>query len=112
MAEFLFIFRGGDTTRDSPEELQRHTQKWLTWFEGLKKAGVYDGRGAPLERGGKVVRGAHRAVSDGPFAEAKDLVGGFAIVKAPSLDAAAELAGGCPAYEKGGAVEVRPVRVM
>ncbi len=112
MAAYMLIFRGDGARGDSPEQLQQHMQRWLTWFEGLKKAGVYRGQGAPLERTGKVVRGARKAVSDGPFAEAKDLVGGYAIIEAKDLDAAVEVALGCPAYERDGAVEVRPVRAM
>src|SRR6478752_2652930 len=82
MADFMLIFRGGDATSDSPEQLQKHMQRWTTWFEGLAKSGVYKGAGAPLDPGGKIVRGSKKTVSDGPFAEAKDLVGGYAIVTA------------------------------
>jgi hypothetical protein len=111
MASFILIFRGGEQV-DSPEQMQKHMQKWFAWFDGLTKSGVYKGQGAPLEPGGKVVRGSRRAVSDGPFAEAKDLVGGYAVVEARDLDAAVEIARGCPIYETEGAVEVRPVRAM
>jgi len=112
MANFMLIFRGGDYSGDSAEQMQQHMQKWATWFEGLAKTGIYKGQGAPLEQGGKVVRGTRKTVSDGPFAEAKDLVGGFAIIEAKDLDAAVEVARGCPTYDKNGVVEVRPVRVM
>ncbi len=112
MANFMLIFRGGDTPGDSPEQMQQHMQKWSAWFDGLTKSGAYRGQGAPLEPGGRVVRGTRKAISDGPFAEAKDLVGGYAIVEAKDLDAAVEIARGCPTYEKDGAVEVRPVRAM
>ncbi|HTT69680.1 MAG TPA: YciI family protein [Anaeromyxobacteraceae bacterium] len=112
MAAFMFIFRGSNTRSDSPEQMQQHMQKWLSWFEGLSKSGAYKGQGAPLEPVGKVVRGTRKTVSDGPYAEAKDLVGGYAIVEARDLEAAIEIARGCPTYEKDGAVEVRPVRVM
>jgi hypothetical protein len=59
-----------------------------------------------------VVKGSRKAVSDGPYAEAKDLVGGYAIVEAQDLEAATEIALGCPTYELNGAVEIRPVRPM
>jgi hypothetical protein len=113
MPEFMFIFRDGDARGDSPEQMQKRIQKWFAWFDGLTKAGAYKGQAAPLEPGGKVVRGgSRRSVSDGPYAEAKDLVGGYAIVEAKDLDAAVELADGCPIYERDGAVEVRQVRVI
>lgn len=110
MANFMLIFRGGDSSPDSPEQMQQQMQKWLAWFEGLTKSGAYKGQGAPLEPGGKVVSGARKAVSDGPYAEAKDVVGGYAIVEAKDLEGAVEIARGCPTYEKHGVVEVRPVR--
>jgi len=112
MADFMLIFRGGETPGDSPEQMQQHMQKWKAWFEGLSRSGAFKGQGAPLEEGGKLVRGSRKAVSDGPFAEAKDLVGGYAIVEAANLAAAVEIARGCPTFEKEGAVEVRPVRAM
>jgi hypothetical protein len=111
MSKFALIFRGGDAP-GSPEEMQRLTQRWMAWFQGLARDGVYHDVGEPLEPGGKVIRGARKAVSDGPYAEAKDLVGGFAIVDARDLDAAAEIAKGCPIYDGNGLVEVRPVRPM
>jgi hypothetical protein len=112
MSSFMLIFRNSAPATDSPEQMQQHMQKWSAWFEGLTRTGAYKGQGAPLEAGGKVVRGSRKAVSDGPYAEAKDLVGGYAIVEAPDLAAAVELARGCPTYEKEGAVEIRPVRAM
>jgi hypothetical protein len=112
MAAFMFVFRGGNAGGDSPEQMQQHMQKWFSWFEGLSKSGVFKGQGAPLEPTGKVVRGTRKTVSDGPFAEAKDLVGGYAIIEAKDLEAAVELARGCPTFDKDGAVEVRPVRPM
>jgi hypothetical protein len=111
MASFMFIFRGGVDDRDakiSPEEMQQHMQKWMTWFDHLEKAGAYKGQGAPLQPGGKSVGGHKKVVTDGPYGESKDLVGGYAIIEAKDLDAAVEIARGCPTYEKGGAVEVRP----
>ncbi len=112
MASFMLVFRGGNHRNDSPEQMQQHMKKWMTWFEGLTRSGVYKGQGAPLEPGGKVVRGTRRAVSDGPYAEAKDLVGGYAIIEAKDLDAAVEYARDCPTFEKDGVVEVRPVRAL
>jgi hypothetical protein len=92
--------------------MQQHMQKWFTWFDGLTSSGVYKGQGAPLEPAGKVVRGTRKTVSDGPFAETKDVVGGYAIIEAKDLAAAVEISRGCPIYEKDGAVEVRPVATI
>ncbi len=67
--------------------------------------------GQPLEPTGKVVR-KDKMITDGPYAEAKDLVLGFMIVTARDIDEASALAEGCPLVKGGGNVEVRPVRVM
>ncbi|WP_437932703.1 YciI family protein [Sorangium sp. So ce291] len=64
------------------------------------------------ERAGKLVQGRQKAVAAGPFAEAKDVIGGYLLVEAEDLAHAVELAKGCPVLEHGGTVEVRPVMKM
>lgn len=71
-----------------------------------------EGSGQPLEPGGKVVSGRDKTITDGPFVEAKDLVGGYTLVNAKGLDEAAELTKGCPIFDRGGSVEVRPIMKM
>ena len=110
MANFLFVYRSGKDSRAtmSPEEMQQVLQKWQTWItEGLRKGWMLDA-GDALKQDGRVVN-ARKVVTDGPFVEAKDVVGGFSIVQAETLDAAAELAKGCPVLLRGGTVEVRPL---
>ncbi len=68
--------------------------------------------GQPLDDTGKVVGGRQRTVTDGPYAETKDLIGGYSLIEARDLDQAAQIASGCPIIENGGYVEVRPVRLM
>ena len=58
---------------------------------------------------GMVVKGNQKMVTDGPYAEAKDLVGGFSLIEASDLAHAVEISKGCPVLEVGGSVEVRPV---
>jgi hypothetical protein len=55
------------------------------------------------------VEGGKKMITDGPFAETKEAVGGFLVFEADDLDAAIELAARIPAARMGGAVEVRPV---
>ncbi len=109
MSEFLFLFRSPSGARLSPEEMQRSLQKWGKWMEGLAKAGSLKG-GEPLEEGGKVVSGPRKLVTDGPFAESKEIVGGYLIVSAKNLNEATEISKGCPIFEEGGSVEVRAIR--
>ena len=108
MSEFVFLYRGGERP-ESPELGQQVMQKWMAWFKTLSEKGHVVDRGQPLERSGKIVAGAGKTVTDGPFAEAKDVVGGYTLIKARDVSEAAELARGCPILERGGRVEVRPV---
>jgi hypothetical protein len=110
MSEFLFIYWGaGEQPNQSPDEMQKVMQKWMNWMKELGEKGHLKDVGHPLEPGGKVVRGKGKTVTDGPFAEAKDIVGGYTLIEAKDLNQAAELSKGCPALEYGGAVEVRPI---
>jgi hypothetical protein len=109
MAKFLFVYRGANEHRAtmSPEEMQQHLQKWEKWIgEGMQQGWMLD-PGDGLHPEGRVV-GA-KVVTDGPFVETKEIVGGFSIVQADTIDAAAKLAKGCPALLVGGTVEVRPM---
>jgi hypothetical protein len=113
MADYLFLFRGGDAAmaKMSPEQMQQHMQKWMTWIEQLTKAGTFKA-GEPLGKEGKVLRGKKQVVTDGPYAESKDLVGGYLIVKAASLAKATDIARGCPIFESDGSVEIRDIREL
>jgi hypothetical protein len=112
MGEFTFLYRGGNANLASPEERQKQMEKWMTWFKELGAKGHVKDPGHPLERSGKIVGGKPIAVSDGPFAEAKDVIGGYTLIEAKDLAEAAEVAKGCPILGVGGAVEVRPVMKM
>lgn len=116
MSQFLYLYRNSEAARQdtmgSPERAQQNMQRWLAWMRDLETKGHLKDRGQPLERTGKVVRGQQKTVTDGPYTEAKDLVGGFTIVEARDIDQAVELSRGCPIFEGGGSVEVRPVMKM
>jgi hypothetical protein len=116
MSQFLYLYRMTGTARQdamgTPERAQQNMQRWMAWMRDLDAKGHLKDRGQPLEQTGKVVRGQQKAVTDGPFTEAKDLVGGFSIVEARDIDQAVELSRGCPILDGGGSVEVRPVMKM
>jgi hypothetical protein len=115
MSQFLYIYRVTAQSRQeamgTPERAQQSMQRWMKWMADLDAKGHLKDRGQPLENTGKVVRGQN-AVVDGPYTEAKDLVGGYTIVEARDIDQAAELSLGCPILAGGGSVEVRPVMKM
>lgn len=107
MAKFLFVYRGGNESMRNmtPEQREQNMQKWGAWIgEGLQKGWMIDA-GDGLTEEGRVVKAT--VVTDGPFVEAKEIVGGFSIVQADTIEAAARLAKGCPALQSEGMVEVR-----
>ena len=108
MSQFVFLYRGADRNR-SPEQMQKSMEKWMAWFKQLADQGYIKDPGLPLEFEGRVVKGKQKTLVDGPFAEAKDVVGGFTLVEARDLNQAVEISKGCPIFEVDGAVEVRPV---
>ena len=111
MAKFLFVYRNSSESYGtmSPEEMQQMLQKWNAWLTaGLRQSWMLDA-GDGLKKEGRVVN-AGKVVTDGPFIEVKEVVGGFSIAQADTLEAAAELAKGCPIFQRGGSVEVRPLQ--
>lgn len=111
MSDFAFLYRGRNTNA-SPEQMQKTIEKWSAWFKQLGEQGHLKDIGQPLEPGGSVVRSQQKTVTDGPFAEAKDVVGGFSLITARDLQHAVELSKNCPILDAGGSVEVRPVQKM
>ena len=111
MKEYLFLFRGGNMDL-SPEEGQAHMQRWMQWMDGLGKQGKFGGA-QPLDKTGRQVTGSKKLVTDGPYAEGKEMVGGYLICKADSYDEAVEISKGCPILEfDSGIVEVREIQEL
>ena len=114
MKDFMLIFHNGkSTTPPTPEQMQANMQQWMNWIDDLKAKNIYKA-GEALHEGGKLVKGAAKPlVTDGPFAESKEIVGGYFVISAESLEAAAEIArAGYPDFGINGAVEVREVMVF
>ncbi|MEX6687712.1 YciI family protein [Danxiaibacter flavus] len=114
MAEYLLLFRGGKgMDRDqSAQEYQEDMQKWVQWMANLSAQGKL-GPAQPLKPEGKVVKGTSKLVTDGPFIEGKEMVGGYLVCKADSYDEAVEIAKQCPILEsESGIVEVRSIMEM
>jgi len=106
---FMLLFRGHDWDRGkSREETERIMASVGAWFESLQKQGVVRG-GHPLAREGKFVSGQERTVADGPFAESKEVVGGYLVVEVDRLETATEIARQCPTLDHGIVIEVRPM---
>ena len=107
---YMLIFRGTDWYEGlSPEEMQQVIDRWMAWFQHLTAEGIAVA-GNPLEQEGKVVSGKNgRVISDGPFAESKETIGGYFVLKVSSMDEAVKIAQECPGLPYGIRVEVRPI---
>lgn len=100
--------------RNDPDKAPAYWAGWSAYAKALVDAGVFvGGQGLqPVTTATTVrVRSGHRQVQDGPFAETKELLGGFFVINVPNLDAALEWAARCPSSADG-STEVRPVLEM
>ena len=105
---YMLLFRGDEWYKNlSAEKLQEIHAQGQAWFKRLSEAGIAGG-GNPLGREGKVVGKGGRVV-DGPFAESKEVVGGYVLLNVASIDEAVAIAKECPGVAYGAQVEVRQV---
>lgn len=109
---FMLLFRnaGPDAHAVLTEaEREAMTQRWNDWYEKLEKEGKAAG-GAPLALSGRVVTGkTGQVVTDGPYAEAKEIVGGYVILTVANLDEATAIARQVPGLAIDLTVEVREI---
>ncbi len=106
MVKYMLIYRDSAEPRNppSPEEMQGFLAMWGQWFEKFGPSIVDGGDG--LLPTGRVLKPTG-VVSDGPYVEAKEMIGGYSVVQADSYEAAVEIARECPIVKIGGAIEIR-----
>lgn len=106
---YMLLFVGMDWHKGlSPEQTQKVSQDWMAWFKRLSAEGKAVS-GHPLGCEGKSVSGKNRTVTDGPFAESKEAIGGYFMLNVATIDEAVAIAQQCPGLPFGAKVEVRPV---
>src|SRR5580658_7269392 len=95
--EYMLMFRGTECHKGlSPEEMQQAVAQMMAWFKGLTERGIAIA-GQPLGAEGKIVSGKNgRIVADGPFAESKEAIGGYFLLRVNTLDEAVAIAKQCP----------------
>jgi hypothetical protein len=113
MPQYMLLIYSPTDGGPSPEELQAEFPKWMTYTQELRDAGVMVA-GDALQ-GTDVattvrVRDGETVISDGPFAETKEALGGYYLLDVPDLDAALAWAAKIPNVGYG-SIEVRPVMV-
>ncbi|MEO8512195.1 MAG: YciI family protein [Ignavibacteria bacterium] len=109
MNEFLFLFRSEEKNIQSlsPDEMQEYISKWAVWTRRLNDSGK-------LKHGDKlswtdatVLKDFGNAVTDGPYIESKEVIGGYMVILANDMREASEIAKECPIYNVKGSLEVR-----
>ena len=110
MKEFALLFRASDSDYNnlSSEEIKTMEKKWQDWAGGIAAQGKLAISGQRLSPEGKVLK-AGGVITDGPFVEIRERLGGFMLIRANDIDEATTLAHGCPVLEYGGNVEIRPI---
>lgn len=113
MKDYMFVFMGPDyeSLGLRPEEIDLRMQNWFAWTEKLGKEGRYV-VGEALHTKGKRITGKEKIIVDSPSAESKELIGGFFVVKAQSMEEALEMAADFPDFDIHGSIEVREVVVF
>lgn len=110
MDEFMLIFRHEDGKKvASPEQIQIWMKQTMDWIGGIAAQNKFSGgNGLPFDDS-RVVH-SNQMVTNGPFGEIKETIGGYIIVKANSVEEAVEFAKGCPVLQgEGNTVEVRKI---
>jgi hypothetical protein len=109
-SEYMLLFRSANWDYGlSLEEMQKIMDRTYAWFERLREEGKFKAA-QPLFDESKIVTGkTRRIVTDGPFAESKETIGGYLILNVRTMEEAVEIAQGWPLLDYGSTLEVRPV---
>lgn len=112
-SDYMLFFRGTNWDENlSAEKANQVVGEFMSWFQQLTQNGIALS-GHPLTNESKIVSGKKgRTVADGPFAEAKEAIGGYFYLRVADMDEAVAIAQGCPALDYGLRVEVRKVADM
>jgi hypothetical protein len=113
MKDFVLIFRSESIGEINltPEGMLKTSKEWENWMGGIAAQNKLASPGKRLGNEGRTVKPGN-VVINGPYAEIKELIGGLSIVRADSIEAAAEIAMGCPILNVGGNVEIRDIIPM
>ena len=113
MKDFALIFRNeaGNEAKITPEVLATLMADWQNWVGGIAANGKLTSPGSRLGFDGRSIKPGN-VIADGPYAEIKETLRGFHVVKAASIDDAIGIAKGCPILTIGGSVEVRDIILM
>ena len=112
MKQFIVLVRepDGRTDEHTAQELKQHREKWNNWFAKYSKSGKFSG-GSALSFSGKLIKGENAEVINDIHKVGTEIIGGYLLLKAGSLDEAVEIAREIPVFEFDGYLEVRELQV-
>jgi hypothetical protein len=110
MKDFMLIYRADYSSMidRSPEEREAMTKRYMDWINNIAGEDKLVDMGNRLAPTGKVVS-AGNVVTNGPYTEVKEFIGGYSMIKAESYEEAVELLKGSPVFELNGKIEVREI---
>ena len=116
MPQYILLLHDNPATfaKLSPEEMQKVVEKYMAWGARMRQAGVLRDGTKLVDDNGKVLRknGAQIRLTDGPYSETKEILGGFYMVEADSYDHVAKIVQDSPHFEYGGSIEIREIEQM
>ena len=108
MATYMLLLKGGKFENYSPEEMQKIIERYINWSIQLREKGAHRG-GEELKPTGRVLRREKNRVTDGPFTETKESVGGYYLIEARDEKDAIEISRECPHLDYEGEIELREI---
>ena len=113
MKEFLLLFRTDYdiVSKVSPDQAEAMMKKWMDWIGGIAAQNKLATKGNRLQSSGRIVN-SNNVVTNGPYTDIKESIGGYSIIKAENYDEAVKMAKGCPVLLAGGNVEVREIDAL
>jgi hypothetical protein len=111
MEKFMLLFRGSEVYQphQSPEALRALKEKMIQWVIDISNRGLHVAS-EPFQGTGKLVSGRKKIVTDTPFGETREIIGGCTLVQAKDIHEAVEIAKGCPILETNANIEVGPIQ--
>ena len=109
MKEFLLLIHGSGYKDESPEALKLHSERYLKWMNDLNEQGKFIG-GNRLANSGNFLVNKDTVVSDGPFLEPKEIIGGYILIYSRNIEEATKHAQTCPLSDEF-PVSIRPMYV-
>jgi hypothetical protein len=114
MAQFLLLLHSDPTDwlKMPSSEQQKWMSKYMAWGEQARTGGFLVGSNKLVDDGGKIVRGQKALVTDGPYSETKEVLGGYYMIEAKNYDEAVRRCKDHPHLEHGGTIEVRQIQEL